>query len=234
MKVSVVIFPGSNCDHDIVHLYGNVLSQNVNSVWHKNRDLQNPDIVVIPGGFSFGDYLRTGALAKISPIMEEVRAFARRGGPVIAVCNGFQILCEAGLLPGVLLQNTRMKFLSQFVHMRIENTKTPFTRGIPSGTVITCPIAHFEGNYFADEETLKRLEANGQIVFRYCHKDGAVEHASPISNPNGASHSIAGVCNEQGNVVGLMPHPERAAECVVGYIGAESGRKIFETALGAI
>lgn len=231
MKVSVIIFPGSNSDHDVLHVYG-LLGQQTKSVWHRETDLGNPDIVVLPGGFSHGDYLRTGALAKLSPIMEEVRKFADRGGPVIGICNGFQILCEAGLLPGILLQNLPMKFLSQFVHFKVERADTPFTKGLEQGRILNCPIAHFDGNYFADAETLAALEGNGQIVFRYCDADGRVDHADRKSNPNGASHSIAGICNAKRNVVGLMPHPERSAEKIVGYVGADGGRCIFEASIG--
>ncbi len=232
MKVSVVVFPGSNCDHDVLHLYG-LLGQRVRSVWHRETDLGSPDIVVIPGGFSHGDYLRTGALAKLSPIMGEVRAFADRGGPVLGICNGFQILCEAQLLPGVLLQNLPMKFLSQFVSVKVEQSSTPFTKGIQPGTVVCCPIAHFEGNFFADSDTVKSLEDNEQVVFRYCDFSGRVDHNDRSCNPNGAMHSIAGICSKGRNVVGLMPHPERAAEKIVGYVGGEAGRRIFESSIGA-
>lgn len=232
MKVSVVVFPGSNCDHDVLHLYG-LLGQQVMSVWHRETDLKNPDLVVLPGGFSHGDYLRTGALAKLSPIMHEVRKFAEKGGPVIGICNGFQILCEAELLPGVLLQNLPRKFLSQFVYVKVEKNDTVFTRGIEPGHVLCCPIAHFDGNYFADDDTVKRLEDKGQVIFRYCDAQGKVDHDSRVSNPNGARNSIAGICNERRNVIGLMPHPERAAEKSVGYIGGQSGRVIFEASVGA-
>ncbi|MBN8548870.1 MAG: phosphoribosylformylglycinamidine synthase subunit PurQ [Deltaproteobacteria bacterium] len=232
MKVAVVVFPGSNCDHDVLHLYG-LLGQTVTTVWHRETDLHKPDLVVLPGGFSHGDYLRTGALAKLSPIMHEVKKFADQGGPVIGICNGFQILCEAGLLPGVLLQNVGRKFLSQFVTVKVENSDTVFTRGIEKGRVLCCPIAHFDGNYFADDDTVKRLEDNAQVVFRYCDAQGGVDHESRISNPNGARNSIAGICSERRNVVGLMPHPERAAEKSVGYIGGQSGRCIFEASLNS-
>ena len=230
MKISVVVFPGSNCDHDVLHLYG-LLGQEVRSVWHRDTDLGKPDIVVIPGGFSHGDYLRTGALAKLSPIMSEVRAFADRGGPVIGICNGFQILCEAQLLPGVLLQNLPMKFLSQFVHVRVEQSNTPFTRSMKPGETMCCPIAHFEGNFFADGDTVKGLEDNGQVIFRYCDARGTVNHEDRSCNPNGAMHSIAGICSRARNVVGLMPHPERSAEKVVGFVGGDAGRRIFESSL---
>lgn len=227
MKVSIVVFPGSNCDHDIEHLYGKLLGAETSLIWHRDSDLKSPDVVVLPGGFAHGDYLRTGALAKLSPVMAEVRKFAAAGGPVIGVCNGFQILCEAGLLPGVLLANAGRKFLSQFVHLRVETTNTPFTRRLTSGAVITCPIAHGEGNYFCSPETLEAIEGEGQVVFRYCNEEGTVNEADRVSNPNGSLHSIAGICNKQRNVVGLMPHPERAAELLVGAFGGNSGLAVF-------
>lgn len=231
MKVSVLVFPGSNCDHDISHVFGTVLKQDVSLVWHKDRDLKNPDLVVVPGGFSYGDYLRTGALAKLSPIMSEVYRFAENGGRVLGICNGFQILCEAGLLPGVLLQNSSTRFLSQFVHITIANNKTPFTSQYAMGEVITCPIAHGEGNYFADPVTVQALEDEGRVVFRYCDVSGKVDAGSAAFNPNGSVHAIAGICSKNGNVVGMMPHPERASERSVGAIGAESGRRLFESCL---
>jgi phosphoribosylformylglycinamidine synthase len=230
VRVSVVIFPGSNSDHDVLHVYG-LLGQTVTSIWHRETDLKNPDIVVLPGGFSHGDYLRTGALAKLSPIMAEVRAFAERGGPVIGICNGFQILCEAQLLPGILLQNLPMKFLSQFVHFKVERSDTPFTKGIKAGEILHCPIAHFDGNYFADQDTLRMLEDNGQVIFRYCDASGRVAADDRTCNPNGAAHAIAGICNKARNVVGLMPHPERAAEKIVGYVGGSSGISVFQSSL---
>ena len=232
MRISVVVFPGTNCEHDIQHVYGSVLKQKVSLVWHRDRDLQRPDMVVVPGGFAHGDYLRTGALAKLSPIMTEVGAFAERGGPVLGICNGFQILCEAGLLPGVLLQNVQRRFLSRFVHMRVERSDTAFTRGLASGTVVTCPIAHFEGNYFAPDETVRELEGEGRVVFRYCDPNGVVDGASLEWNPNGAMNAIAGITNARRNVVGLMPHPERAVEALVGGLGRDSGRAMFAGSIG--
>ena len=232
MRISVVVFPGTNCDHDVEHLYGSVLKQNVTSIWHRDRDLQNPDLVVLPGGFAHGDYLRTGAMAKLSPIMEEVSKFAKRGGPVLGVCNGFQILCEAQLLPGVLLPNACRRFLSQFVHVRVESDRSPFTREI-KGRVFSAPIAHFEGNYFAESDTVKKLEDRDQVMFRYCNPEGLVQPQNTQWNPNGAINAIAGICNERGNVVGLMPHPERAAEALVGGIGGSSGRMLFDASLRA-
>lgn len=228
MKATVVRFPGSNCDHDVEHLYGSLLGASVTVAWHTEKDLKKPDVIVVPGGFSFGDYLRTGALARVSPIMESIKKFADDGGAVIGICNGFQILCECGLLPGVLLRNIDMKFLSRFVSMKAENTKTPFTNKFEKNSVITCPIAHGEGNYFCDEETLNALENNGQIVFRYCDKDGNRLDTDREINPNGSLHSIAGICNARGNVVGLMPHPERAVEGIVGARGSDSGLRVFQ------
>lgn len=232
IKVSVLLFPGSNCDHDVIHVYRQVLGQDVSVIWHRDNDLKNPDVVVVPGGFSYGDYLRTGALAKLSPVMREVQTFAEKGGAVLGICNGFQILCEAGLLPGALLQNTRMKFLARFISVKTENTHTPFTTKLQKGQIVTCPIAHFEGNYFADEETIQRLEGEGQVVFRYCDSSGRVNNDDEACNPNGSRNSIAGICNARGNVVGMMPHPERAVEPVVGFVGDASGKAVFESTLG--
>ncbi len=232
MRVTVVRFPGSNCDHDVEHLYGVELGANIEVVWHKDRDLKNPEVIVIPGGFSFGDYLRTGALARVSPVMEEVKKFSDIGGKVIGICNGFQILCECGFLPGVLLKNIKTKFLSRYVNIKVERTDTSFTKNYTKNTVITCPIAHGEGNYFADPETIKKLEGEGLVVFRYCDLHGDVRHDDLSINPNGAINSIAGISNKQGNIVGLMPHPERAAEKIVGHIGTETGRDVFVSSLG--
>ncbi|MCB0318314.1 MAG: phosphoribosylformylglycinamidine synthase subunit PurQ [Bdellovibrionales bacterium] len=227
MKVAVIIFPGSNCDHDAVHTYSSLLSQDVNEIWYKETDLAKPDLVVIPGGFSFGDYLRAGAFARVAPIMKEVARFAEQGGPVIGICNGFQILCEVGLLPGALLQNIERRFLSRFVSLKVENAKTPFSSSMKLGDVFTCPIAHNEGNFFADEETIKELESEGRVVFRYCDADGEVNHDSREINPNGSINSIAGITSSKGNVVGLMPHPERAAESLVGHTGKSSGLSVM-------
>ena len=231
MDVAVVVFPGSNCEQDVTHLYGDILGQSAREVWHEETDLGSPDLVVLPGGFSYGDYLRCGAMAKLSSIMNEVTAFAQKGGPVIGICNGFQILCEAGLLPGVLLQNRSMKFISKFLHIRVENTETAFTKSSKIGDVLACPVAHFEGNYFAAPETLDALEDNSQIIFRYCDPKGVVDPESKLSNPNGSVNAIAGICNAQRNVIGLMPHPERSAEQAVGYLGGSTGRVLFESVL---
>lgn len=231
MRVSIIVFPGSNCDHDVEHLYGKMLGAKTSLVWHRDTDLKSPDLVVLPGGFAYGDYLRTGALARLSPVMTEIKKFAAAGGPVLGVCNGFQILCEVGLLPGVLLRNRARKFLSQFVTLKVENVSTPFSRGYSLGALITCPIAHGEGNFFCDPATLEKLESDGQVVFRYCNSQGIVDPSDINSNPNGSLNAIAGICNDAGNVVGLMPHPERASEAIVGAFGAKSGFQVFSASL---
>lgn len=233
MRVAVVVFPGTNCDQDVLHVFGKLLSAEAYPVWHRDTDLQKPDLVVLPGGFSYGDYLRTGALAKLSPVMQSVKDFAERGGRVLGICNGFQILCESGLLPGVLLENVGRRFLSQFVHIKAEPSVGFFTSGIEPGKVITCPIAHFQGNYYADEATLKELEANRQVVFRYSDASGKVSPDDRTSNVNGSCRAIAGICNKAGNVVGLMPHPERSAEALVGWVGGDSGLEPFRSAATA-
>jgi len=228
VRVSIVVFPGTNCDQDIEHVYGGLLGAQIAKVWHRDADLQNPDLVVLPGGFSYGDYLRTGALAKLSPVMDSVKSFAANGGRVLGICNGFQILCEAGLLPGVLLENVGRRFLSRFVHMKVESQRSFYTSHIGVGQVITCPIAHFQGNYFADAATLQSIEKYGQVVFRYCDARGDVRDDDRDVNVNGSLNSIAGVTNREGNVVGLMPHPERAVEQIVGAIGGQSGLVPFD------
>jgi len=228
MEVRVVVFPGTNCDQDVVHLYRKLKRFSVETVWHRDSELGgSPDLVIIPGGFSYGDYLRAGALSRVSPIMGEVKRFAEKGGRVIGICNGFQILCDCGLLPGALLQNIGMRFLSRFVSVRVESNLSPMTEGIEVGTVIRCPIAHFEGNYFIAPEDLESLEENNQVIFRYCSPEGTVNAADLDSNPNGSINAIAGVCNKNRNIVGLMPHPERSVEKLVGAEGAESGFKLF-------
>ena len=216
MKFGVVVFPGSNCDADAVHVVKELLGQPTVELWHMDRDLQGCEVIIIPGGFSYGDYLRCGAIARFSPIMEEVSAHAAKGGRVLGICNGFQILTEAGLLPGVLLRNASLKFICQDVELKVENAQTPFTRGAKQGDVLRMPIAHAEGNYFLDDEGLKRLEGNGQVVFRY------------RANPNGARNDIAGIINEGCNVLGMMPHPERAAESL---LGSADGLKLFQSLL---
>ncbi len=233
MRVAVVVFPGTNCDQDVLHVFGGLLKAEAYPVWHRDTDLQNADLVVLPGGFSYGDYLRTGALAKLSPVMQSVKDFAAQGGKVLGICNGFQILCESGLLPGVLLENVGRRFLSQFVHIRADRSNAFFTSGMPENKVITCPIAHFQGNYFADAATLAELEKNGQVVFRYCDATGKVAPGDYSINVNGSCNAIAGISNKAGNVVGLMPHPERAAESLVGYVGGDSGLEPFKVAVGA-
>jgi phosphoribosylformylglycinamidine synthase I len=228
MKVGVVVFPGSNCDHDAYHTVKHVCGQEARFVWHKDSDLSGLDAVILPGGFSYGDYLRTGAIARFSPVMGAVKEFAAQGGPVLGICNGFQILQEAGLLPGAMLRNRTVKFLSQPVHIRVERDDTIATAGVPRGTVLTMPIAHGEGNFFLPDEELDRLEANGQVVFRYVDRSGRLDDAA---NANGSARAIAGVCNPGRNVVGLMPHPERAAE---GELGSADGKRIFEALIGSL
>jgi phosphoribosylformylglycinamidine synthase len=213
MKFGVVVFPGSNCDHDAWYALGEVLHQPVEFLWHQSEQVNGFDAILLPGGFSYGDYLRTGAIARFSPVMRAVEKFARAGGLVLGVCNGFQILCEAGLLPGVLQRNAGLRFVCKQVHVRVETSDTPFTAAAKVGQVLQMPIAHGDGNYFCDEATLGELERNQQIVFRYTMPDGREEAAA---NPNGSLANIAGICNRERNVVGLMPHPERAAEASLG------------------
>lgn len=222
MKFGVIIFPGSNCDHDAYWAFKEVCGQPATMLWHDSHDLENSDVVVVPGGFSYGDYLRTGAIARFSPIMESVRKFAAAGGLVIGICNGFQILCEAQLLPGVLLRNKTLKYICKPVHLRVEETDTPFTHSLERGEVLEIPIGHGDGNYFCDEQTLARLNKNRQVIFRYATPAGEV---SPEANPNGSLDNIAGVCNEGRNVLGMMPHPERASEDL---LGMKDGLKILQ------
>lgn len=212
MRVAVIVFPGSNCDRDCVHALG-LLGMEAELVWHRCESLRGFDAVVLPGGFSYGDYLRPGALARFSPVMAEVRRMAQEGKPVLGICNGFQILVEAGLLPGALLRNVGLKFICEPVCLRVERTDTPFTRRLRRGQVLRLPIAHFEGCYYAEPEVLEELERSGRVVLRYADPDGEL---SPGANPNGSLHHIAAVCNEGGNVVGMMPHPERACEELLG------------------
>jgi phosphoribosylformylglycinamidine synthase subunit PurQ / glutaminase len=222
VRFGVVVFPGSNCDHDSYHVLKHVCGQKTRFVWHKDSDLSGLDAVVLPGGFAYGDYLRTGAIARFSPVMRAVADFANAGGPVLGICNGFQVLQEAGLLPGAMLRNRGAKFLSQPVHVRVERNDTVATLGLGVGSVLTMPIAHGEGNFYLPEEELDRLESEGQVVFRYTNKLGRLEEAG---NPNGSARAIAGVCNRTHNVVGLMPHPERASELE---LGSADGRGLFE------
>ena len=225
MKWGVVTFPGSNDDRDALYCLETVLGQQAVSLWHKDRDLQGVEAIVLPGGFSYGDYLRCGALARFSPVMQSVSEFAKAGGPVLGICNGFQVLCEAGLLPGALVRNRSLSFICEWVQIRVENTRTRFTAGCYRGEMLRIPIKHGEGCYVADEATLRTLEVNGQIVFRYVNATGEVDEAV---NPNETLHNIAGITNAKGNVVGLMPHPEHAVEAL---LGGEDGRKIFLSGL---
>jgi phosphoribosylformylglycinamidine synthase I len=223
MKFAVVVFPGSNSDHDAYYVAKNVIGADAEMVWHKDTSLGGADVVVLPGGFAHGDYLRTGAIARFSPIMTEVRRFAAAGGPVIGICNGFQVLLEAGLLPGAMLRNRSLKYQCEHVFVKVEQSDTPFTLASPKGRVLRIPIAHGEGNYYAEPDVIDRLEKNGQVVFRYTTATGEV---TPEANPNGSVHNIAGLCNEARNVVGLMPHPERACELAVG---SADGLVVFDS-----
>jgi len=216
MKVGIVVFPGSNCDEDAFHVAGSVLGHQPQLLWHKDHDLKGSELVILPGGFSYGDYLRCGAIARFAPVMEEVAAFAKKGGPVIGICNGFQILTEAGLLPGALLQNASRQYICQDVMLRTEKARTRFTSGLTAGETFKIPIAHGDGNYFIDDEGLKRLEGEGQVVFRY------------LQNPNGSRADIAGIVNSSGNVLGMMPHPERNAEPL---LGNADGRRVLASFL---
>ena len=226
MKFGIVILPGSNCDHDAFHVARDVVGAETELLWHKETDLKGSDCVIIPGGFAYGDYLRAGALAKFAPIMEPIRRHAAAGGLVLGICNGFQVLTEVGLLPGALTRNEHLRFLSRDVVLRTEQTNTPFTSTLAGGQTLRVPIAHGEGNYFADDATLDELEANGQVVFRYCDEEGRVTHAA---NPNGSARNIAGICNRDRNVLGMMPHPERCAEAL---LGNEDGLPIFQSIAG--
>jgi len=228
MKFVVVVFPGSNCDEDAYHAASDVLGQRAEYIWHKDTDLKGADVVILPGGFAHGDYLRTGAMARFSPIMRAVERFAAGGGPVLGICNGFQVLLEAGLLPGAMLRNQGLKFRCEHVHIRVEQTDTPFTLACGRGQVLRIPIAHGEGNYFAEPDVIARLEANRQIIFRYTAAGGDFDEAA---NPNGSKAAIAGLCNEARNIVGLMPHPERACE---SSLGSTDGLAIFESAVAAV
>ena len=223
MNFAVLQFPGSNCDQDCVHVLARVLGQPVRLLWHKETSLGDAEAVIVPGGFSYGDYLRTGAIARFSPVMKAVQEFAARGGRVLGICNGFQILCEAGLLPGALVRNRSLQFRCEHVLLRTERADSCFTARIPSGRLLRIPIAHGEGSYFADAETLARLQANGQILWRYVDAQG---NPTADANPNGSIDNIAGICNENRNVAGLMPHPERASEAM---LGSDDGLWIFRS-----
>ena len=228
MKFAIVVFPGSNCDHDAYYAAKHVLGADAEFVWHKDIGLQGADVVILPGGFSYGDYLRTGSIARFSPVMASVMAFAEAGGPVLGICNGFQILLETGLLPGGMLYNRSVKFQCEQVYVRVEELDTPFTCTATLGQVLRIPIAHGEGNYFAPPDELDLLEANRQVLFRYCDVEGAVVDAA---NPNGSARGIAGLCNKQRNVVALMPHPERACESAMG---SADGLVVFESAIAQL
>jgi phosphoribosylformylglycinamidine synthase len=228
MKFGVIIFPGSNCDHDAYWTIQQVAKQPVTFLWHETRDLEGCDAVIVPGGFAYGDYLRTGAIAKFSPVMESVRKFVDGGGLVLGICNGFQILCEAGLLPGALTRNVGLKYVCKPVEVRVENADTPFTNACSPGEVLTIPIGHMDGNYFCDEGTLKELQRENRIVFRYAMPDGQI---SPAANPNGSMDHIAGICSPGRNVLGMMPHPERASE---PELGGTEGFKVFASLVGAM
>ena len=225
MKFSVVVFPGSNSDYDAFYAASHVLGENAELVWHKDTDLKGADAVILPGGFAHGDYLRTGAIARFSPIMSAVKTFADRGGPVLGICNGFQVLLEAGLLPGAMVRNDRIKFVSQLVPVRVEQTDTPFTISCDAKQVLNLPIAHGEGNYYAPPDVLEQIEANRQVIFRYTNASGEL---GTEWNPNGSLNSIAGICNRERNVVGLMPHPERASEAP---LGSADGRAVLASAV---
>src|SRR5512137_359291 len=228
MKFGVVVFPGSNGDHDAYYAIGNVLKKPVEFIWHQSEDLANCDAIILPGGFAFGDYLRTGAIARFSPVMKSVEKFARSGGIVIGFCNGFQILLEAGLLPGAMLRNSGLRFISRHVYIRVEQTNTPFTNAATKGQILKLPIAHGDGNFTCDGATLASLEKNRQVIFRYTTQDGRDDAAG---NPNGSLANIAGICNRERNVAGLMPHPERAVELA---LGSADGLVIFRSMVEAL
>jgi phosphoribosylformylglycinamidine synthase I len=228
MKFGIVILPGSNCDHDAMHVAKDVLGAEAEFLWHKDTDLRGADCVLIPGGFSYGDYLRAGALAKFAPIMEPIRRHAAHGGLVLGICNGFQVLTEAGLLPGALMRNEHLRFISRDVDLRVEETDTPFTSALTAGQILRMPVAHGEGNYYAEDALLDELERNRQIIFRYCDAEGRVTRES---NPNGSARNIAGICNAGRNVLGLMPHPERCAEPL---LGNRDGLAVFKSIAASV
>jgi phosphoribosylformylglycinamidine synthase I len=227
-KIGIVVFPGSNCDHDAYYAFKKVLECDTKFLWHKDTDLQNSDVIVLPGGFSYGDYLRTGSIARFSPIMNSIVDFANKGGCVVGICNGFQILLEAGLLPGVMLRNKSLQFVCKDIYLSVSNYSTLYTKDISPGKVLKIPVAHGEGNYFADEKTLKTLEEKNQIVFRYSSPERIIDEKY---NPNGSVKNIAGIINEQGNVLGMMPHPERSCDPV---LGKTDGQLIFRSIINNI
>jgi phosphoribosylformylglycinamidine synthase subunit PurQ / glutaminase len=222
MKFGVIVFPGSNCDHDAYHVVSEIAKQPCSMIWHESEDLEQADAIIVPGGFAYGDYLRTGAIAAFAPAMKAVKKFAAQGGLVIGICNGFQILCEAGMLPGALMRNAGLKYICKQVHLRTETTDTPFTHTLKKGAVLMIPIGHMEGNYFCDAETLKKLQSQQRVVFRYSTPEGELTAAA---NPNGSLDNIASICSEGRNVLGMMPHPDRSSE---GLLGSVDGLKLFQ------
>ncbi len=228
MKFGVLVFPGSNCDHDTYHVLAEITHQPVTFLWHDSEDLQNVDAVLVPGGFAYGDYLRTGAIARFSPVMQSVRKFADAGGLVLGICNGFQILTESGLLPGALMRNAGLKYICKQVHLRTETTHSPFTSQLQPGQVLRIPIGHMEGNYYCDDQTLRELQAEDRIAFRYCTPDGRI---TPEANPNGSLDNIAGVLNKGRNVLGMMPHPDRSSESI---LGSADGLAIFQSMIATL
>ncbi len=227
-KFGIVVFPGSNCDYDAYRAAKHIMNKDAHFIWHKDSSIDDADVIILPGGFSYGDYLRTGAIARFSPVMKEVVRFAKNGGTVIGICNGFQILLEAGMLPGAMLRNRSLKFVCKFIQLRVENTATRFTSECEEGDVLRIPIAHGDGNYFASPEVIESLQEHGQIVFRYCSTTGEVDD---VSNPNGSLLNIAGIINKEGNVMGMMPHPERAVE---SSLGSADGKKIFQSMIESL
>lgn len=221
--IGVLVFPGSNCDHDAYHSMKHVMGADTRFIWHKETDLSGVDLLIVPGGFSYGDYLRTGAIARFSPVMEALLTYAKEGRPVMGICNGFQILLEAGLLPGAMLHNEKLRFICKQTHLRVESSQSIFTRLLAPGTVLEIPVSHGEGNYFIDADGLAKLKDGDQILFRYCTRAGDV---TPEANINGSVDNIAGIVNEQGNILGMMPHPERAVESV---LGSADGRLLFDS-----
>ena len=228
MKIGVLVFPGSNCDHDTYHVVAELAKQPVTFLWHDSPSLENCDAIMVPGGFAYGDYLRTGAIARFSPVMQSVKKFADAGGPVLGICNGFQILCEAGLLPGALMRNAGLKYICKQVYLRTETTNSPFTQTLKAGEVVKMPIGHMEGNYFCDEATLTALRADDRVAFRYSTPEGQITREA---NPNGALDNIAGILNEGRNVLGMMPHPDRSSEAM---LGSADGFRIFESLVGTL
>jgi phosphoribosylformylglycinamidine synthase subunit PurQ / glutaminase len=231
MKFGVVQFPGSNCDDDAFYAIGSIIHEPVDFIWHQSEDLKGSDAIILPGGFAFGDYLRTGAIARFSPVMKSVEKFARSGGLVLGICNGFQILLEAGLLPGAMMRNTGLRYLCRHVHIRVETTDNPFTCAAKKGQVLKIPIAHNEGNYFNEPKVLDELERNNQVIFRYVTPEGADAEIDREANPNGSLHAIAGICNRERNVLGLMPHPERAVESP---LGSQDGLVLFKSVVASL